>query len=242
MLTLLVFLRFPHPQARSIKQRRNTIGQNTIPARCSNQLCPASLLCNSCRRNAHKTFVSFQLQRVVPDTQVPAPRLLLRVEQPDHTSPQHSHEVDHARPAECIAPRENKSSLCSAHLCSRATSRTFIFHSPSCMRQPFSQRFVGILKLTASSFHVRAQEDCPAHSPWPRSRPACPVQAVSVQAIGHQGARCSILVASQLPVSSSIDALATESFARPYYSASASSPESVAIIALFLDPESSESF
>ena len=46
---------------------------------------------------------------------------------------------------------------------------------------------------------------------------------------------------SQLPVSSSIDALATMSSARPYLSASAPSPESVVSnSALFLDPESGE--
>ena len=41
--------------------------------------------------------------------------------------------------------------MCSVHLCSRATNRTIIFHSPSCMRQHFSHSVVRNLNLTASS-------------------------------------------------------------------------------------------
>ena len=131
-----------HPTAKEKHVRSNytetPTGQHTIPARCSTQLCPANLLCNSCRINPHMTFVPFAV-RVSRSRHSD-----LRVEQPDHTRPRHPPQTSPSptskamksitRPAECVAPGENKSSLCSAHLCSHATNRTFIFHSPSFMR------------------------------------------------------------------------------------------------------------
>ena len=118
-----------------------------------------------------------------------------------------------------------------------------MFHSPCSMRQPFSQRVVRNLKLTAS-FHVLFHsvcKKCPALSPWLRSRPACPVRHL------HPGSRpsmCPLQHPRRYPhsCSLSIHVFATKSSPRQYFSAGASSLESgVSISTLFFVAGSGQS-
>ena len=64
------------------------------------------------------------------------------------------------RPAACVAPGGNKSSLCSLHLYSRPTNLTFIFHSPFFIFQPFSHRVVRDLNFVASSRFMSSTTPC----------------------------------------------------------------------------------
>ena len=61
---------------------------------------------------------------------------------------------------------------CPAHLYSRATKCTFIFHSPSLMRQPISQPFGEILfKLTAAASTQAGSQSARPPTRLPQSRP-----------------------------------------------------------------------
>ena len=139
------------------------------------------------------------------------------------------------RPAERVAPGE-KSSMCTAHLYSRPTNRTFIFQLLSFIRQPFSQRVVRNSSFVAYSRFMSSTTKCAnklssafsvaSASACLSSSPPAPRQSDHVSSAASWSNIPSSSV-SHLPVCSSIEALGTKSSARQHFSAGSSSSEPV---------------
>ena len=132
-----------------------------------------------------------------------------------------SDEIDHSSGCMCRAQREE--------------FFTFIFHSPSFVRQPLSQRVVRNLKLLGPSLVMSSTTQCESrlsraflvasasasasNRPHARRQPTVQVSA----AVGSSSSPCSSL--SQPPTSSSIGAFASASSDHMYFEAGSSSSD-----------------